>query len=171
MSLGKSEVVWNDLNPDFTKVFRVNYFFEKNQILRAEIYEHDDEAPELIGSYQVAVNKLLTCPKQMIRDNLHLNLEERQDQGKARGKIIIRADSVQDSNHEMCVSVECQVNTKRRKKFTFGCFHGWPDNPILTVERKLDDMDDGSDDWIKIYQSNVETDSIQPHFKKLYIKM
>ena len=79
MSLGKSEVVWNDLNPDFTKIFKVNYFFEKNQILRAEIYEHDEEAPELIGSYQVPVNKLLTCPKQMIRDNLHLNSEERQD--------------------------------------------------------------------------------------------
>lgn len=29
-SLGRSEVVWNDLNPDFTKIFRANYFFEKN---------------------------------------------------------------------------------------------------------------------------------------------
>jgi Ca2+-dependent lipid-binding protein len=63
LSLGKSEVVWNDLNPDFIKVFLVNYFFEKNQILRAEIYEHDEEAPELIGSYETKLNKLLTCPK------------------------------------------------------------------------------------------------------------
>lgn len=69
-SLGQSEVVWNDLNPDFTKVFRANYFFEKNQFLRAEIYEHDDDAPQLIGWYEIALNKLLTCPKQTVREQL-----------------------------------------------------------------------------------------------------
>ncbi len=29
MSLGQSEVLWNDLDPSFSKVWTVNYFFEK----------------------------------------------------------------------------------------------------------------------------------------------
>lgn len=69
-SMGRSEVVWNDLNPDFAKVFKVNYFFEKNQSIRAEIKEHDEEAPELIGYYEVPLNKLLTVHKQTIKNNL-----------------------------------------------------------------------------------------------------
>ena len=28
--LGKTETIWNNLNPDFLKIFKVNYYFEKN---------------------------------------------------------------------------------------------------------------------------------------------
>lgn len=41
--LGKTEVIFNNLNPDFLKSFTVNYYFEKNQSVRIEIYDHDDD--------------------------------------------------------------------------------------------------------------------------------
>jgi len=56
--------MWNNLNPDFLKFFKVNYYFEKNQFVRFEIYEQDDnEDNELIGFYECALNKILTANK------------------------------------------------------------------------------------------------------------
>lgn len=83
----------------------------------------------------------------------------------------MRADSVSDSNHEMSCVVKCSLISKRRTKFTFGCFHGWPNHPILVIERSMESEDENSYEWIKIYQSNVCDDTIEPTFRKLAIKM
>ena len=32
--IGKTELIMNNLNPDFTKFFTIDYFFEKEQILK-----------------------------------------------------------------------------------------------------------------------------------------
>ncbi len=70
MSLGRSEVVWNDLNPDFTKIWQANYQFECNQTIRAVVYEHDEEEPIMMGYCEIPLNKLLTVPKQCVKENL-----------------------------------------------------------------------------------------------------
>ena len=41
--LGQTEVAWNNLNPIFIKTFMVNYLFEKNQTVKVEIYDYDDD--------------------------------------------------------------------------------------------------------------------------------
>lgn len=76
MNLGQSEVLWNDLDPSFSKVWVANYFFEKKQILRAEIYDHDEEESQLIGFYEVPLNKLLTDKKQTINGVLMMPQNE-----------------------------------------------------------------------------------------------
>lgn len=69
--LGRTETIWNNLNPDFLKFFRVNYYFEKNQFVRFEIYEQDDDDNhELIGYYECALNKILTANKQTLKAGL-----------------------------------------------------------------------------------------------------
>jgi hypothetical protein len=172
-SLGQSEVIYNNLNPDFVKVFKANYYFEKNQIIKAEIYDHDDDEPDLIGFYEIPLNKLLTCPKQTMRDQLMFNHPDGSpSKGKSRGRIIIRADSVTDSNYEMTVNVTAMLVSKRRTKLTFGCFHGYPNNPYLTVERALSDDDSfGQTEWMKVYQSPVQYDTIEPEFPQVTIKL
>ena len=40
--VGETEKVMNCLDPNFTRPFSVNYMFEKNQILRVEVYDYDD---------------------------------------------------------------------------------------------------------------------------------
>ena len=42
--LGPTETIWNDLNPDFVRTFLVNYFFEKSQVLKIEIYDYNENA-------------------------------------------------------------------------------------------------------------------------------
>ena len=50
--VGQTEVIFNCLSPNFTKIFDVSYYFEKNQIIRVEIYDFDEDSQnELIGTF------------------------------------------------------------------------------------------------------------------------
>lgn len=69
--VGKTEIIFNNLSPNFTKIFDIGYFFEKNQIILVEIYDFDNEADsELVGTFQYSLNKLLTGPGQTIKADL-----------------------------------------------------------------------------------------------------
>ena len=59
--VGRTKTIYNNLSPNFPEAFDINYYFEKNQIIKVEIFDEDEEAPELIGNYSVALNKLLTA--------------------------------------------------------------------------------------------------------------
>jgi hypothetical protein len=39
--IGQTEVVNNNLNPDFSKFFSLKYFFEKEQQIMFEVYDID----------------------------------------------------------------------------------------------------------------------------------
>jgi len=45
LHVGQTETIMNDLNPDFVRSFFVNYYFEKNQSLQVQIFDHDDASP------------------------------------------------------------------------------------------------------------------------------
>lgn len=48
--LGKTETIKNNLNPDFTKEFNINYYFEKLQKLKFVMIDSDDiDADDEIG--------------------------------------------------------------------------------------------------------------------------
>jgi Ca2+-dependent lipid-binding protein len=69
--VGQTEVVFNNLSPNFTKVFDIGYYFEKNQIIRVDLFDYDDSAEsELIGTFQCNLNKLLTGAGQTIKADL-----------------------------------------------------------------------------------------------------
>ncbi len=42
--LGKTEMILNNLNPDFVKTFTLDYFFEKEQWIKFEVYDVDDSS-------------------------------------------------------------------------------------------------------------------------------
>ena len=75
----------NSLDPTFVKPFMVNYHFEKNQIIKVEVYDYDDiTAHDLIGNYECHLNTLLTAKNQTLKGNLTLATKT-----NARGRIII----------------------------------------------------------------------------------
>lgn len=47
--IGKTEKIMNNLNPDFTKSFMIEYYFEKEQVLRFQVYDVDDGGDDFIG--------------------------------------------------------------------------------------------------------------------------
>ena len=42
VKLGETETIENETNPSFQKVFMINYLFERNQILRIEVFDKDE---------------------------------------------------------------------------------------------------------------------------------
>uniref|UniRef100_H2YHH4 C2 domain-containing protein n=1 Tax=Ciona savignyi TaxID=51511 RepID=H2YHH4_CIOSA len=44
---GRTETIWNNLNPDFVKKFIIDYFFEERQAMRFDVYDVDSKSPDL----------------------------------------------------------------------------------------------------------------------------
>lgn len=42
--IGDTEIVWDNLNPNFLKTFIIDYYFEKQQHMRFEIYDRDENS-------------------------------------------------------------------------------------------------------------------------------
>lgn len=163
--VGQTETSWNDLNPDFTTTFNVNYFFEKKQILRIEIYDYNETNPVCMGLLDLPLNRLLTANKQMVRDVLKTN------HGKQAGKIIVRADTVADSNHEVDAKIFCKLVPKHRKRWNFACCRSYPDNPIMLIQRQDESDEEQVSKWLNVFQTEVLYMNSEPFFKKFSIKM
>ena len=41
--VGRTEIIWDNLNPEFVKKFIVDYYFEEVQPIKFEVYDIDDE--------------------------------------------------------------------------------------------------------------------------------
>jgi len=67
--------------------------------------------------------------------------------------------------------VTCNLRSKRRTKLTFGCFHGFPDNPRLRVERTMECEDEASVEFLQVSLSEVVYNTTTPTFKKVALKL
>ncbi len=70
--VGKTENIMNDLNPDFTKHFTIDYYFEREQHLKFEMYDVDATELEHIGNVEFTVAKLMGSLKQTFIGDLTL---------------------------------------------------------------------------------------------------
>jgi Ca2+-dependent lipid-binding protein len=89
MSIGRTETIMNDLNPNFAKSFTIDYIFETRQELRFEVYDEDDKKnDDLIGIVDVTLGALAGAKNQTSILTL-LN------KGKDMGKLIVRCEKVE----------------------------------------------------------------------------
>jgi hypothetical protein len=89
-------MILNNLNPDFTKTFTIDYYFEKEQWIKFEVYDVDQTELEHIGNCETTLAKIMTSNKTTFISDLHLP-----NSSASRGKIIVRADSVAQSNDDI----------------------------------------------------------------------
>jgi Ca2+-dependent lipid-binding protein len=53
-------MILNNLNPDFTKNFIIDYYFEKEQTMKFEVYDVDEGAnDDFIGAIEVPLRKIM----------------------------------------------------------------------------------------------------------------
>lgn len=109
----------------------------------------------MIGYFEAPLNKLLTASKQTLKGDLFFDDENGKKTKKDRGKIILKAESVADINHEFKCIAYCSL-VPRKGKWNLPFLRGNPDNPKLTIYRPTD-QDDELDDsnWIEVYSSEV----------------
>lgn len=161
--VGKTETIWNKPDPVFPERFKVNYLFEKNQLIRVEIYDDDADQKvlggddDLIGFYVCPINKILTSHKQTVKGDLRLAAGR--GGSASNGRVIVVADAVPDSNNRAKMTFRCSLWPKKTQKKQFLCWcKPEPDNPFLLVERAAVEEDEIEDAWIPCYRSSEEVD-------------
>jgi Ca2+-dependent lipid-binding protein len=60
LEYGRTELIWNNLNPTFAKSFIIEYFFEVQQYLRFDVYHYiGPKRSTLIGSANMTLAELV----------------------------------------------------------------------------------------------------------------
>ena len=85
----------DNLNPDFEKSFLLSYYFEKHQYLRFEVCDGNNVGGkvDLLGATETTVGTVVGSKQQTFLSDLFV-----QGNSKSRGKLIVRCDSVKESN-------------------------------------------------------------------------
>ena len=156
--LDQTEVIWNDLNPNFTKSFVLDYLFEVKQKLKFEILQYNGpNKTELCGVVETTLGEIVGS-KQMtyIADIKHKN--------KSHGKLVIKAEKVQQnlSIAKFQVSAKKLLNTR---SILHKCF-GKKSNPILKLSRAA-----GDSGFVAVYTSEKINNSLNPKWQPFDIKV
>lgn len=61
--VGKTEMILNNLNPDFQKSFDLDYFFEREQFIKFEVYDVDYNQLEHIGTCETTISRIMAAQK------------------------------------------------------------------------------------------------------------
>lgn len=122
--------------------------------------------------FECYLNKLLTANKQTIKGDLVMP----ENSGGNRGRIILKADSVENSNHQAVIETEIHIlDPKKKKQKGLACLCRQPeDNPYLLIERQsIMDGDSGGfgHGWMRIYETEIKFGELDANFKKISINM
>ena len=93
--IGETERVMNNLNPNFQRSINVVYFFEKHQVLKFDVLDDDGKNSfDTVGWAQMSMGDVMGARAQTKMVDLQAK------EGGKRGRIIVRAESIQASNIE-----------------------------------------------------------------------
>ncbi|CAI2363354.1 unnamed protein product [Moneuplotes crassus] len=148
----KTDTMINDLNPDFTKPIIIDYYFEKNQEIRFEVYDQDQGGKEKQGKHSTKVANLLGAYHQTYVGSLG-----KKDKGS---KIIIKSESIKESNQAIVMSVSCEGLKSKKKNFGLSSTN----HPYLMIKRcqGYETSDDDFETALTVYSSHTLHDTLSP---------
>ena len=91
---GKTEQIENSLNPEFVTYFEMDYYFERLQRLRFEVFDVDPTTLERIGNFETTLGDIMGSENTSLTGDLKMPSKT-----KSRGKIILRAEKTSNSNN------------------------------------------------------------------------
>lgn len=85
--IGETEQIENNLNPDFVQHFEIDYYFEKEQRLKVEVFDVDVTTLEHVGNFETTLGAIMGSLNTTLTGDLTLPKKKKK---KSRGKIILR---------------------------------------------------------------------------------
>ena len=156
--IGRTEVVENNLNPDFTTAIKVPYYFEELQRLKFEVYDSDSSSDKLsrhdfLGRAVCSLGSIMgeSCGR------YEKDLETKSGTGGA-GKIIVTAE-------EMSACKDLAYMNINGKKLDKKDFFGLSD-PFLVFYRCNED-----NSYTAVYKTEVVKNTLNPNWKALKIPL
>ena len=105
---GKTEVIHDNLNPEFVVKIMADFHFEQKEEFKVEVYDSDDDSQQVknlgahdyIGVYEFTLHEVVTARDQIMTKNL---VNEKRAPGKS-GRIVISAEEqAATANNEVCI--------------------------------------------------------------------
>ena len=154
---GQTETILDNLNPNFSKTFTVDFIFEVKQECKFEAWDFDSEKKsDFLGSVQTTIGEIAGSKGQ----TLILNLNDENGKKIKKSKIIIRTEKVAHSTekYNMTFRAESLSNQSVWLNLVAGkC-------PFFIVYKS---REDGS--WLKVFESTVIMDNKNPNWKMFEI--
>jgi hypothetical protein len=160
VKIGKTDTLINNLNPDFTTPITVHYYFEKIQQIKFKVYDKDGEGGKKqgIGKHETTIAELIGAKNQTYSNDL-------KDKKSKRGKIIVRTDSVNESNKVVVMRVKCDGLKSKTSMFSSH------NHPYLAIKRCLSQDDTDPENTVIVWSSEVIEDTLKPTWKMCEFKL
>ncbi|EGC33526.1 hypothetical protein DICPUDRAFT_154425 [Dictyostelium purpureum] len=155
--LGSTEKIKNNLSPDFKKPIMIDYFFEEVQNLKFTCVDIDGEIVKAdendkIGTFETTLSNILSRPGRRMVGELKHN-------GKTTGNILITAEELQNTNHDIYLRMEASnVDAKD--------WNGKSD-PYFKIYKAVQ----GGGAPVLVYQSEVINNTLNPVWKPIYMPL
>jgi hypothetical protein len=141
----RTEVIWNNLNPEWVTFFRILYIFEIRQRLLFRVYDCDDESAPLDDSH--LIGEVETDLSQLISAALttELPLKTPKKPGASRGTLLISPEQVSKSNS----IVDIEIRGQEMRRLRWLCCN----DPFFVISKSSEGAK-----FLPIYQSEVRRD-------------
>mmetsp|Transcript_26562 Transcript_26562/g.35472 ORF Transcript_26562/g.35472 Transcript_26562/m.35472 type:complete len:611 (+) Transcript_26562:146-1978(+) len=156
--IGTTEVIKDNLNPDFTTTFVTNFIFEERQTLIVRVYDEDVKGdPDLskhdyLGAAAVTLGKLMSSRGHIVKLPI---LGKGEKKLRGRGHMIIQAEKVASCNDQLIMTLAgsdlVKVGSKLRRSF------GGKSDPFVVVSRK-----NPSGEYMSVWRSEVCYSTLHP---------
>lgn len=140
--ISRTEVLKNDLNPNWSTSITLDYYFETQQPLKFEVYDYDSHtASDSMGSVESTLGQIIG------KGTIVLDLT-------TSGELTIRAEEVKESKDIIFLSLRAHNVAKMD---TFG-----KSDPYLVFSRLSEDGQ-----WLRVYRTEEVKNTLNPIWKPL----
>nr|CAB3233484.1 copine-8-like [Phallusia mammillata] len=152
---GRTEIIWNNLNPDFVKKFVVDYFFEERQAMRFDVYDVDSKSANL-SKHDFLGQAFCTLGEVVGSAGSKYSTPLRGVSSQDHGKIIISAEELDSSKDVIFMEFN---GRKLDKKDLFG-----KSDPFMVFCRCNED-----NSFTVCYKTEVIKNTLNPNWKLIEV--
>lgn len=134
--IDRTEVVQNNLNPNWKKSMTMDFFFETKQSLKFSVFDYDESNPDELGFIFVTLGELVGKGTSFIKL-------------PRKGSLIIRVEEIKTSRDSYFLQMR---GIKLDKKDTFG-----KSDPYLIFFRSI-----GTNQWNEVHRTEIIKSTLDP---------
>lgn len=154
--LGQTEARKDDLNPTWTQLFLVEYFFEAQQAFKVEIYDQDSSNPgklsdqDFIGQAEFTLGQLMGAPGQ---SGTFLLTRGKHSSGH-RGSLLVKAEEAKASSEAVRFRFSASSLANMDGMFS-------KSDPFLVISRQREDRTS----WTQVFKSETIDNNLNPNWR------
>lgn len=170
--VGRTEILKNNLNPEFSRHIKVDYFFEERQVVRVALWDVDSKSDSITKNYHDFLGEVVTTLGEIVSSGVFeadLTSPHRGDNVKLLGgkrnlgKIFIRAH---ERRQEDAKRITLRLSAQNLDRKDFGGLG--KSDPYYIVSRVIGDGEGGK---TKLYTSEYIPRNLNPHWKEAKFPM